>query len=125
MIRRPPRSTLFPYTTLFRSRATSESWMTGTPLVRNPAIPHIELCAAFLYFGAWLNARLDVGIAAETRIHRLEKPGGVAAQHAGDFFPHLSARLSETLPNLSDDRLVHTPHLRQTLLPRPRLRDLV
>src|SRR3712207_8213393 len=24
MIRRPPRSTLFPYTTLFRSRATSE-----------------------------------------------------------------------------------------------------
>src|SRR2546430_9545341 len=28
MIRRPPRSTLFPYTTLFRSRATAE----GTPL---------------------------------------------------------------------------------------------
>src|SRR5256884_3281583 len=25
MIRRPPRSTLFPYTTLFRSRASSES----------------------------------------------------------------------------------------------------
>src|SRR5688572_31337474 len=25
MIRRPPRSTLFPYTTLFRSRVTSES----------------------------------------------------------------------------------------------------
>src|SRR3712207_7323222 len=26
MIRRPPRSTLFPYTTLFRSRAMSERW---------------------------------------------------------------------------------------------------
>src|SRR5438270_7012753 len=26
MIRRPPRSTLFPYTTLFRSRARSPSW---------------------------------------------------------------------------------------------------
>src|SRR2546430_10007567 len=26
MIRRPPRSTLFPYTTLFRSRAASRPW---------------------------------------------------------------------------------------------------
>src|SRR3712207_8661735 len=33
MIRRPPRSTLFPYTTLFRS---SRSWTVGTePLCRN------------------------------------------------------------------------------------------
>src|SRR5688572_31766607 len=31
MIRRPPRSTLFPYTTLFRSRAT------GLPYARQPA----------------------------------------------------------------------------------------
>src|SRR2546430_12993614 len=30
MIRRPPRSTLFPYTTLFRSRdATAQRWQTG------------------------------------------------------------------------------------------------
>src|SRR2546430_10272618 len=26
MIRRPPRSTLFPYTTLFRSRSYADSW---------------------------------------------------------------------------------------------------
>src|SRR5438034_3780095 len=26
MIRRPPRSTLFPYTTLFRSRSSKSSW---------------------------------------------------------------------------------------------------
>src|SRR2546430_12875018 len=26
MIRRPPRSTLFPYTTLFRSRACAQAW---------------------------------------------------------------------------------------------------
>src|SRR2546422_2207584 len=26
MIRRPPRSTLFPYTTLFRSRSTGATW---------------------------------------------------------------------------------------------------
>src|SRR2546428_10298102 len=43
MIRRPPRSTLFPYTTLFRSSAgsitTSPSWWTTTqriPLVSTP-----------------------------------------------------------------------------------------
>src|SRR2546422_2235546 len=28
MIRRPPRSTLFPYTTLFRSRADQQAWST-------------------------------------------------------------------------------------------------
>src|SRR2546427_3009238 len=32
MIRRPPRSTLFPYTTLFRSRATRvRSWPASSP----------------------------------------------------------------------------------------------
>src|SRR6266853_4656159 len=33
MIRRPPRSTLFPYTTLFRSRAAAQ----GSPAVAAPA----------------------------------------------------------------------------------------
>src|SRR5256885_14746832 len=32
MIRRPPRSTLFPYTTLFRSRALEVFYTTGRPL---------------------------------------------------------------------------------------------
>src|SRR3712207_7593370 len=46
MIRRPPRSTLFPYTTLFRSSSSttrvtvrarnSRSWLTTTTPVRNP-----------------------------------------------------------------------------------------
>src|SRR2546430_10923980 len=40
MIRRPPRSTLFPYTTLFRSRARSSraraSWNTGIGLLASP-----------------------------------------------------------------------------------------
>src|ERR1039457_7344946 len=35
MIRRPPRSTLFPYTTLFRSRGSRRGW--GLPL---PGRPH-------------------------------------------------------------------------------------
>src|SRR2546426_3966484 len=36
MIRRPPRSTLFPYTTLFRSRLPSENWTCSVP-------PHVNI----------------------------------------------------------------------------------
>src|SRR2546429_4929375 len=48
MIRRPPRSTLFPYTTLFRSRSsgqTSDASLVGSPALascttrRNPTRP--------------------------------------------------------------------------------------
>src|SRR3712207_9224995 len=37
MIRRPPRSTLFPYTTLFRSRSARRSTVTGAVGVRSAA----------------------------------------------------------------------------------------
>src|SRR5438445_10250360 len=37
MVRRPPRSTLFPYTTLFRSRTTAPQRLTaGVPACRAP-----------------------------------------------------------------------------------------
>src|SRR3712207_6949616 len=36
MIRRPPRSTLFPYTTLFRSARPPEDASPGSPAVHNP-----------------------------------------------------------------------------------------
>src|SRR3712207_8270468 len=35
MIRRPPRSTLFPYTTLFRSKETITAWKRLTPETLN------------------------------------------------------------------------------------------
>src|SRR2546426_4737835 len=41
MIRRPPRSTLFPYTTLFRSRARPALRGTHRP---RPAAPHADGC---------------------------------------------------------------------------------
>src|SRR2546426_2146791 len=41
MIRRPPRSTLFPYTTLFRSR----------DFLQNTVIPHSQLFAQLTAFG--------------------------------------------------------------------------
>src|SRR5260221_4754179 len=39
MIRRPPRSTLFPYTTLFRSPMIPDHWLTGS--------------SAEIIFGVW------------------------------------------------------------------------
>src|SRR3712207_7330367 len=39
MIRRPPRSTLFPYTTLFRSRANQTERRGPGPVQRTHAIP--------------------------------------------------------------------------------------
>src|SRR5260221_4277516 len=38
MIRRPPRSTLFPYTTLFRSPPEQDGSTTGTPVVQTEYI---------------------------------------------------------------------------------------
>src|SRR5574340_1622114 len=48
MIRRPPRSTLFPYTTLFRS--VLEAMASGTPVVavREPAVEEVAAAAAVL-----------------------------------------------------------------------------
>src|SRR3712207_8159335 len=45
MIRRPPRSTLFPYTTLFRSSAGHLSRCSATPAVRTTSSlrPRVEL----------------------------------------------------------------------------------
>src|SRR2546422_4318791 len=48
MIRRPPRSTLFPYTTLFRSQSSS-SFRRRSGLVDRPLVnrrPHIDTMAA-------------------------------------------------------------------------------
>src|SRR5438132_4310943 len=44
MIRRPPRSTLFPYTTLFRSSNATPSAATASPLpaARNPKLRRID-----------------------------------------------------------------------------------
>src|SRR3712207_7202070 len=43
MIRRPPRSTLFPYTTLFRSALTAPDGGDATAIVRDLRVPRTEL----------------------------------------------------------------------------------
>src|SRR5258708_28260419 len=46
MIRRPPRSTLFPYTTLFRSLPAQPNDELGTPPPRLPQMPAYHLVRA-------------------------------------------------------------------------------
>src|SRR2546425_3739003 len=55
MIRRPPRSTLFPYTTLFRSDPTEGGLMTGGPYryIRHPIYAGMCLFAAAGAAGHW------------------------------------------------------------------------
>src|SRR5215204_7500792 len=43
MIRRPPRSTLFPYTTLFRSRGCPSPWTSTAATSRRPASRRAEI----------------------------------------------------------------------------------
>src|SRR3712207_8181165 len=67
MIRRPPRSTLFPYTTLFRSSVTSNGWPMpvemappGRPLAGGPPAGGTPASAVV---GAALGAMASVGAA--------------------------------------------------------------
>src|SRR6266540_6351783 len=60
MIRRPPRSTLFPYTTLFRPRAT-EVRAGPCPRSTTPGGPPCALDCAMSTRGCWLQWRLTPG----------------------------------------------------------------
>src|SRR2546421_5524673 len=62
MIRRPPRSTLFPYTTLFRSRAAAAAWEVAAGMLREPAYALVvldELNIALRYRYLTLDAVLE------------------------------------------------------------------
>src|SRR2546429_2468085 len=52
MIRRPPRSTLFPYTTLFRSRCRGHDWRVraGSRGIPGPASPRMGRAASAAAF---------------------------------------------------------------------------
>src|SRR5258707_7544828 len=52
MIRRPPRSTLFPYTTLFRSRCEKQSFSANTIRDRNRWLHHCAPPAVSNRFGS-------------------------------------------------------------------------
>src|SRR3712207_7544366 len=64
MIRRPPRSTLFPYTTLFRSamrlNGTDAVWLTREQLMRRVPILNYDANARFPIRGALMQPRAGV-----------------------------------------------------------------
>src|SRR2546430_7861650 len=47
MIRRPPRSTLFPYTTLFRSHEHHHHGLPDHGKPKQPSVPHCPYCPGF------------------------------------------------------------------------------
>src|SRR2546430_16731481 len=73
MIRRPPRSTLFPYTTLFRSVFYSEERLLRLKLLVEQSAEGPEVAGAI---GEVPPAhRLVGGLAVEQRVHRLGPVG--------------------------------------------------
>src|SRR5256885_3068611 len=80
MIRRPPRSTLFPYTTLFRSAPALALGLAATPVVGYLAA-HSGLHSAhpadpldpFQLIGIWAQRVLDGDAAADTSFYRSEE----------------------------------------------------
>src|SRR2546422_6070748 len=85
MIRRPPRSTLFPYTTLFRSAYLSAPWprfVTGFDVAANLLgyVPYGFLCVAALYprvqSGAALGVATLSGLALDRKSTRLNSSHG-------------------------------------------------
>src|SRR3712207_8492319 len=70
MIRRPPRSTLFPYTTLFRSSASSSTKSgTATPAIASPASTTTASSAR----GAWTSIRSSPASPASATTARSEE----------------------------------------------------
>src|SRR2546422_7404404 len=77
MIRRPPRSTLFPYTTLFRSAYLSAPWprfVTGFDVAANLLgyVPYGFLCVAALYPRVQSGAALGIATRSEEHTSELQ-----------------------------------------------------
>src|SRR5256885_3352892 len=69
MIRRPPRSTLFPYTTLFRSHLLRLDTLESCELIADPG-RQLELQA----LARLLHARLQLGVRSEEHTSELQSP---------------------------------------------------
>src|SRR3712207_7833572 len=71
MIRRPPRSTLFPYTTLFRSYTVDLGWSGIAELVLRPRVGQLLWNTARLVFGTVLCCAV-LGVGAAWLVERSE-----------------------------------------------------
>src|SRR6266446_10606235 len=110
MIRRPPRSTLFPYTTLFRSAGTSwqiptaESNGVQSPFVRLPIFyGWVVVAVVFVTMGVGINARTAFSLLFPPILDEFGWERGVIAG-AFSFGFLVSAGLSPSLGRLMDRR---------------------
>src|SRR5256885_5879886 len=70
MIRRPPRSTLFPYTTLFRSLKSDKIRILAiTGMQRHPALPEVPTFAELGLAGFEANGWVDFRDRKSTRLN--------------------------------------------------------
>src|SRR2546430_11501371 len=72
MIRRPPRSTLFPYTTLFRSSASS--YVQGELQVAGPLMTISSACCTGIDAIAWGTDQIRSGAAESAIVGAAEAP---------------------------------------------------
>src|SRR3712207_7676205 len=75
MIRRPPRSTLFPYTTLFRSAGVLEGWLQRLP-------PEVQRSPEGLLLAAMAAEQSNPGAAEEYLVQALE---GRSEEHTSEL----------------------------------------
>src|SRR3989454_7937066 len=111
MIRRPPRSTLFPYTTLFRSHESAHEWWGNSITMQDQADMWIH--EGFANYAETLYVECQAGKAAGARYVigtrrgiRNDRPiiarYGVNAQGSGDMYPK-SGNMLHTIRQLVGD----------------------
>src|SRR2546422_6944276 len=99
MIRRPPRSTLFPYTTLFRSRVPAEAFrrITGEAGFPRELEPFVDGDALSYRCNAELVYRIGrVTASAATRWNLSPLPGGPDASHSVAHGTRADIRLEQS-----------------------------
>src|SRR3712207_9464132 len=99
MIRRPPRSTLFPYTTLFRSRPRGD----GAALQRQRLVRHDEDRVDPHLVADAVAGRAGAEGVVEREQPRLDLGNGEAGDGAGEFLreDRKSTRLNSSHANIS------------------------
>src|SRR3712207_8517062 len=88
MIRRPPRSTLFPYTTLFRSKEYWIALLLGLFTIQKRSILYLGWCLLFFYL------LLDDSLGIHERL------GGIVSYRLG-LSDRKSTRLNSSHANIS------------------------
>src|SRR3712207_7625648 len=94
MIRRPPRSTLFPYTTLFRSLPLLERSIADIERALGAAHP---LLAVSLYRLGWAHAELGDLASAEAAFGRDRKSTRLNSSHANISYAVFCLKKKKTI----------------------------